>query len=392
MSVYIRELARELGQRGHRVDIFTLLRPGDHRPVIKLFKNVRLIHLGIRNNGNISKQAIYNYLSNILRSLEKFRLTESLHYDLIHSHYWISGLLGNWVQEIWKRPNVVMFHTLGALKNSTGVGEPEPELRIAVEQEIMRNCHRIIVPTEGEKKRLVSYYPVATDKIGIVSCGVDLDLFSPIEKMAARRALGLKPDDTILLYVGRFDPLKGLDRLLEAMVHLNNHHHRLRLMIIGGDGVDAPEYRYLLNNAEIFGIDDKVVFTGRVEQHHLPPYYGSADALVIPSYYESFGLVGLEALACGRPVVSTPVGAMEGIISQDKTGLLIKNSSPQSLARGIESIISDAWVTPADKIRESVLGYSWSAVTAAVIEEYKSMVTQQIVSTDTHFSLGAAVN
>jgi D-inositol-3-phosphate glycosyltransferase len=392
MSVYIRELARQLGQRGHRVDIFTLLRPGDHLPVVKLFKNVRLIHLGIRNNGNISKQAIYHYLSNILHSLEKFRRADNRKYDLIHSHYWLSGLLGNWVQKIWKRPNVVMFHTLGAVKNSTGLGKPEPELRIAVEKEIMRNCHRIVVPTEGEKKRLLSHYPVATDKIGIVPCGVDLNLFRPIEKMTARRTLGLKPDETLLLYVGRFDPLKGLDRLLEAMVHLNNHHHRLRLMIVGGDGKQAPEQRYLLNHAKIFGIDDKVVFSGRVEQNHLPPYYGSADALVIPSYYESFGLVGLEALACGRPVVSTPVGAMEGIISRDKTGVLIQNCSPQNLARGIESIISDARVAPADKIRESVLGYSWSAVASAIIEEYKSMGTQQTVSTNTYFSAGTALN
>jgi D-inositol-3-phosphate glycosyltransferase len=392
MSVYIRELARQLGQRGHRVDIFTLLRPGDHRPVVKLFKNVRLIHLGIRNNGNISKQEIYHYLSNILHSLEKFRQADNRNYDIIHSHYWLSGLLGNWTQEIWKRPNMVMFHTLGAVKNSTAVGKPEPELRIAVEKEIMRNCQRIVVPTKGEKKRLLSYYPVATDKIGIVPCGVDLNLFRPIDKMTARNILGLKPDETILLYVGRFDPLKGLDRLLEAMVHLNNYHPRLRLMIVGGDGKEAPEYRYLMNNAKIFGIDNKVVFTGRVEQDHLPPYYGSADALIIPSYYESFGLVGLEALACGRPVVSTPVGAMKGIISRDKTGLLIQNSSPQNLARGIESIISDGWVAPADKIRESVLGYSWSAVASAIIEEYKSMGRQQIVSTNTYFPAGKAVN
>ena len=287
---------------------------------------------------------------------------------------------------------MVMFHTLGAVKNSTAVGKPEPELRVAVEKEIMRNCQRIIVPTRGEKKRLLSYYPVETDKIGIVPCGVDLNLFRPIDKMTARRTLGLKPDETILLYVGRFDPLKGLNRLLEAMVHLNNRHHRLRLMIVGGDGKQAPEYQDLLNYAKIFGIDDRVIFSGRVEQNHLPPYYGSADALVIPSYYESFGLVGLEALACGRPVVSTPVGAMEGIIARDKTGLLIQNSSPQNLARGIESIISDGWVAPAHKIRESVLGYSWSAVASAIIEEYKHMVTQQILSTHTYFQAGTAVN
>ncbi len=392
MSVYIRELARELGRRGCRVDIFTLLRSDDQPPVIHLNDNVRLIHLRIRQNGNISKQAIYNYVSPILNSLENFRIKENLDYDLIHSHYWLSGLLGNRLQDIWERPHLVMFHTLGAVKNSTGVGKPEPELRITVEKRIMKTCHRILVPTEGERKKLLSFYPVASEKIGIIPCGVNLKRFSPIKKMTARKALGFQPDDKILLYVGRFDPLKGLNRLLQAMVYLNNHHYRLRLMIIGGDGIDAREHRHLRQNAVKLGIDDKVILTGRIEQNQLPPYYGSADALVIPSYYESFGLVGLEALACGRPVVSTPVGAMENIICQDQTGQVVKNPSPKSLARGIESVISDSRVAPADKIRESVLGYSWSAVASAIGKEYKNLLTLPTVSKDTFFSAGAVVN
>ena len=147
MSVYTRELARELGQRGHRVDIFTLRRPGEHRPVIELFKNARLIHLGIRDNGHISKQAIYYYLSSILHSLEKFRSTHNLHYDLIHSHYWLSGRLGSWAQELWDLPHLVMLHTLGEAKNRTGVVRPESELRIAAEKELVETCHRILAPT-----------------------------------------------------------------------------------------------------------------------------------------------------------------------------------------------------------------------------------------------------
>jgi D-inositol-3-phosphate glycosyltransferase len=392
MSVYIRELAHELGRCGHRVDIFTLLRSGDQRPVIHLNDNVRLIHLRIQHKGNISKQAIYNYVSPILNSLENFRINENLDYDIIHSHYWLSGLLGNRLQDIWERPHLVMFHTLGAVKNSTGVGKPEPELRIAVEKRIMKTCHRILVPTEGERKKLLSFYPVASGKIGIIPCGVNLKRFSPIEKMTARKALGFQPDDKILLYVGRFDPLKGLNRLLQAIVYLNNHHHRLRLMIIGGDGIDAREHRHLLQNAVKLGIDDKVVLTGRIEQNQLPPYYGSADALVIPSYYESFGLVGLEALACGRPVVSTPVGAMENIICQDQTGQVVNNPSPKTIARSIESVISDSRFAPADKIRESVLGYSWSAVASAIGKEYKNLLTLPTVSKDMFFSAGAVIN
>ena len=389
MSVYIRELARELGRHGHRIDIYTLLREGDRRPVINLYDNVRLIHLGIQNNGNISKLALYPHLSDFFRSLENFRVHENLDYDLIHSHYWLSGALGNWAQAIWNRPHMVMFHTLGAVKNRTGIGMPEPELRIAIEKKIVKTCHRIIAPTERERERLMTYYKAPFEKIGIVPCGVNLSLFRPIEKMTARKKLGLDPDDKILLYVGRFEPLKGLNRLLEAMTYFNNH-HRLRLLIIGGDGNDIPESQHLRQTAVQFGIAHKVIFAGRIEQAHLPPYYGSADALVIPSYYESFRLVGLEALACGRPVISTPVGIMESLIRQDKAGKLIKDNAPRSLAGGIASMISDLRLSSADGIRASVLKYSWSAVASAILREYENILRPPHVSAESISSAGAS--
>ena len=391
MSVCIRELARKLGHHGHRVDIYTLLRDGDHRPMINIDDNVRLIQLGIGKNRYVSKLELYHYLSDFFRSLEHFRITENLDYDIVHSHYWLSGLLGNWAQKLWRRPHMVMFHTLGAAKNSTGVGMPEPGRRISVERKIVQSCHRILAPTERERERLMTYYAAPYEKIGIVPCGVDLDLFFPIEKRTARKKLGFDPEDRILLYVGRFDPLKGLNRLLEALAYLKNH-HRLRLLIIGGDGNGAPESRQLRQTAVDLGIEDKVVFVGRIEQEHLPPYYASADALVIPSHYESFGLVGLEALACGIPVISTPVGAMVSLLRQNKIGQLVSDTSPRSLAKGIESIISDLTLFSADRIRESVLEYSWSTVASAILEEYESILQQQNASDESVSYAGAAVH
>ena len=376
MSVYIRELACKLGQDGHRVDIYTLLRNADHRPMINIDDNVRLIQLGIGKKRNVSKLDLYHYLSNFFRSLEHFRIAENLDYDIVHSHYWLSGLLGNWAQKLWRRPHIVMFHTLGAAKNSTSVGIREPGLRLAVERKIVKSCHRVLAPTEREKERLMNYYAAPSEKIGIVPCGVNLDLFFPIEKGIARKKLGFNPEDTILLYVGRFDPLKGLNRLMGAMAYFKNR-KRLRLLIIGGDGNGDPEFRQLRQTAVDYGIEDKVVFGGRIEQEHLTPYYASADALVIPSHYESFGLVGLEALACGRPVISTPVGAMVTLLRQNKTGQLVKDTSPRGLAKGIESIISDLKLFSADRIRESVLRYSWSTVAFAILEEYERVLQQQ---------------
>jgi D-inositol-3-phosphate glycosyltransferase len=373
MSVYIRELARELGKRGHGIDVFTRIQNGEHQRVVDLFENVRLIHLGIPNNGQLSRLALYPYLPDFFKSIEHFRFHEGTAYDLIHSHYWLSGRLGNWAQELWDRPHLAMLHTLGEVKNRTGVGRPEPELRIATEKQLVKNCHRILAPTDREKDNLIRYYGVCGEKIGVVPCGVNLDLFYPQDKQATRKQLGIDPNDIILLYVGRFEPLKGIEGLLEAISHLKRY-QRLRLVLVGGDGNRAPESRRLKQKVANLGIEDKVLFAGRVDQRDLPPYYNSADVLVISSHYESFGLVGLEALACGRPVVSTPVGAMETLINQSQAGYVISDTLPRSLARGIQSMITNPNLPRADKIRKSVLKYSWSDMATAILKEYETVI------------------
>jgi D-inositol-3-phosphate glycosyltransferase len=389
MSVYIREIAREIGRCGHLIDIYTRLQNSVYQPVIQLFDNVRLIHLGISNNGNLSKLALFSYLSDFFKSLEKFRRREGLQYDLIHSHYWLSGRLGIWAQKLWNRPHVLMLHTIGKEKNRTGVGIREPEIRITTEKKIVETCHRILAPTNREKESLIRFYGAPAYKIGVVPCGVDLSLFHPLEKKTARNQLGFDADEVILLYVGRFEPLKGLDRLLDTISYLK-HHPRLRLVIVGGDGDETTESQFLKQKTKALGIRNKVIFAGRVEQKKLPPYYGSADVLVVPSYYESFCLVGLEALACGRPVVSTPVGAMENLIRESRAGHVVKDYSPQSMAMGIESIINNFLVPPADKIRESVLSYCWSNVAMNVLEQYESLLIQHSFEDDRLVSVEAS--
>jgi D-inositol-3-phosphate glycosyltransferase len=376
MSVYIRELARELGRREHRIDIYTRLQEDANHCVTHLHENVRLIHLGIPNGGNLSKLALYPYLSKFFRALDDFRKSENLNYDLIHSHYWLSGRIGNWAQNLWNRPHVATFHTLGEIKNQTGVGAPEPEFRLATEKEIVQTCHRILAPTKRERDSLIKLYGASAEKIGVVPCGVNLDLFYPESKTAARKKLGLNPTDVILLCVGRFDPLKGLETLLDAMAYLRDH-HRIRLVIVGGDGEDTPGYRLLAQKTRQLEIDEKVLFVGRIDQPELRPYYSAADVLVMPSHYESFGMVGLEALACGRPVVSTPVGAVDSLVLKARAGCVVPDLSPRSLADGIQSTISDQAIPPADLIRQSILEYSWSNVASVVIAQYASVIQQQ---------------
>ena len=376
MSVYIRELARELGKCGHMIDIYTRSQDKESHRITSLYENVRLIHLGIPNGHNLSKLAMYPFLPKYFRSIEQFRMAENLSYDIVHSHYWLSGQLGNRAQELWGCPHVTTFHTLGRIKNQTGVGPAEPDFRIAAEKEIVQNCQRILAPTARERRNLIQFYDAQSDKINIVPCGVNLKIFKPMSKADARQRLGLNPSDTILLHIGRFDPLKGLGLLLDAMPYLDNR-HRIGLVIVGGDGDESAEYQAMVEKIKQLEIDKQVIFAGQKDQYDLPQYYSAADVLVMPSSYESFGLVGLEAMACGRPVVSTAVGAVDSLIRKSNAGCVVDAPTPHSLAVGIQSVVDNPALPPAEKIRESIFDYSWPNVAAAVIAEYESAICMQ---------------
>ena len=287
MHVYIRELAGELGNRGHRVDIYTRVHDPNDPKVIHLNGNARVIHLKAGKNGHMHKLAIYPYLGDFTDALKDFAGRNGLRYDLIHSHYWLSGQVGRWAQSRWDAPHMMMFHTLGDIKNTTGVGEKEPLLRITTERQLVEHCHRIIAATEREKTELARFYGAVPEKISVVPCGVNMDLFRPVEKSYARKHLGFDDQEKILLYVGRFDALKGIDRLLTAMTHLR-HLQNLKLVIIGGDGDTAPEFIEFKRLSSQLGINERIVFAGRLAQDALPQYYSAADLLTVPSYHESF--------------------------------------------------------------------------------------------------------
>jgi D-inositol-3-phosphate glycosyltransferase len=374
MSVYVSELARELGRRGNRVDIYTQARAAQAR-VREIGNNVRLVHLSIGNAGQVPKEALYPHLVYFYEALEAFRAHQHIRYDVIHSHYWLSGCLGLLAQKHWQIPHVTMFHTLGAVKNSTGVGAPESELRLTVERQLAGQCTSIIVGAQREKQHLMRYYQAPERRIEVIPCGVNLDRFQPCARKTARHELGFLPEEKLVLYVGRFDPLKGLDRLLAAIACLR-HEPRLRLVVVGGDDRQKPEALRLRSMAEKLGVYDKVTFAGRVDQEKLPLYYSAADVTVIPSYYESFGLVVLESLACGTPVVATPVGDMEHILSEPGLGLVVKDPSARSLAGGIERFFQDGCrqqVKP-DIIRSAVLAYGWPSVASAMLNKYREVI------------------
>jgi D-inositol-3-phosphate glycosyltransferase len=373
MSVYIREFARELGRRGHLVDVYTRIHEPIHDQVVELGQNARLIHLKAGEE-EIQKLAIYDHLGDFAHDLENFRKQNGLRYNLIHSHYWLSGLAGKRIQQWWDIPHIMGFHTLGAVKNAIGIGEDEPELRINAEKELVKDCHRIIASTEKGKEDLIYYYDASPETISVIPCGVNLDLFRPIKREIARCNLGLN-GESIILFVGRIVPLKGIDNLLEAMTYLERK-RRIKLVVIGGDEHSQTEMQKLKSLSRSLKIHESVIFLGLVKQEMLPFFYSAADLCVVPSYYESFGLVVLESLACGTPVVATKVGGAESAIRHGETGYVVIDNDPCRLADKITLLLSTSNGNTefVGSVRASVTKYSWSNITEAIIEEYRSVL------------------
>lgn len=374
MSVYIRELAYELGKRGHLVDVYTRAHEPVHDQIVELGKNARLIHLKAGQEEEIDKLAIYPHLAEFAYELENFRKYNGLHYDLIHSHYWLSGWVGRFIQRVWNVPHITMLHTLGAVKNAIGIGKREPDLRINSEKELAKDCHRIIAPSEREKEYLIHYYNASPELISVIPCGVNLDLFRPLEKEIARSHLSLD-GEVVILFVGRIVPLKGIDKLLMAMPYLERR-QRLRMIIIGGDEHCQDEMERLKSLSQILQIDDLVTFQGLVKQEKLPYFYSAADLCVVPSYYESFGLVALESLACGTPVVATKVGSMENVIRFGETGYIVIDNAPQHIADKIAKLLSMSKTKKeaTSSIRRSVTQFSWSNIAEAAVNEYRTVL------------------
>ncbi|MFC2067094.1 glycosyltransferase [Chloroflexota bacterium] len=369
MSVYVRELARELGKRGHQVDVYTRAHDSQHETIMELGENARLIHLKAGEDEPIHKLAVYLHLPDFTCQLENFRKQNKLQYDLVYSHYWLSAWVGKFLQGWWDVPHMTMFHTLGAVKNAIGIDEDEPELRIETERYLVKSCHRIIAATEKEKEDIIRYYGASPDMISVIPCGVNLDLFRPIDKDIARQQLGFSNGKTIL-FVGRIEPLKGIDKLLMSMSYLKNK-EGLRLVVIGGDGNSHYDMERLQVLSRELCIQDSVIWLGLVGQEELPRFYSAADVCVVPSYYESFGLVALESLACGTPVVATKVGGTESVIRQGETGYVVADNAPRHMAQKIGFLLSQPKISveSTQAMRESVAGFSWTNIAEAVGKE-----------------------
>ena len=374
MNVYVLQLAREFAAKGCEVDVFTRYHDPEDPEVVELGNGARVIHLDA-GPLDAAKEDLFNYVPAFVRELREFQNSERVRYDIIHSHYWLSGRVGMTLSREWNVPHATTFHTLAKTKLRARVGEREPRLRQEMEALVMSDADGIIVSTEEEKHDVVSLYDAPIHKVEVIPAGVNLDMFTPVERNVARRELGVV-EENVILYVGRVEPLKGIDILVRA-VPLLECAGDLRLLIVGGNPSGDAERGRLESMAEELGIRDAVTFTGPVPQDRLPFYYSAADVFVLPSHAESFGLAALEAMACGTPVVVSRVGGLKTFVENGKTGYLAPWRCPESFAQRLDMLLASPHLRRAmgGAAREKALGMSWSHVADRTLGYYDSLAS-----------------
>ncbi len=378
MNVYVREVSRELARAGVLVDVFTRRSAPDDPRVRMLDPGVRLIQIEAGPASRIEKEEMIPFTADFAAGVEAFRRSEGRRYDLIHSHYWLSAEAGDHLAAMWDVPHVAMFHTLGEVKLRARASESERPERLEAEQRIVHRLDRIIAATGHERGLLREIYHVPAPAIRVVPLGVDLEHFQPQDRAAARRRVGFAPHERVILAVGRIEPLKGLDILIRALAELEDRTNVV-LAIIGGDERAKPELDRLRAVAEECGVTDAVRFLGSRAHDDLPDYYNAADVVAIPSYYESFGLVAVEAMACGVPVVASRVGGLASTVIDSCTGYLVPWRSPEQFAQPLERLLTDEDLrrTMGSAAAAHMQGYSWDVVAERVAEVYAELVAER---------------
>lgn len=371
MSVYISELAQELAQYHLKVDIFTRWTNENSPRIVQLSPNVRVIHIKAGPVTTVHKNDLYQYIPLFAQHIEDFRQQETTRYDIIHSHYWLSSVAAIQLSRDWNVPHIAMFHTLGRLKQLINPNESETSLRLEIEQKLVNHIDRIIISTADEYMQLIHNYGVPASQIEIVPGGVDLKLFVPHDRQVARERLGWKSHTPILLFAGRLDPFKGPDLLLRATAMMQEN---TQVVIVGGKLTDDKDIQQLQALANDLGISHRVQFLGDRPHEEMPLIYSAADITVIPSYYESFGLVAVEALACGRPVVATRTGGLSTIVHHGETGFLVARN-PASFAEQLDILLRDPimYMQMCAATRSSVLQFGWHKVAYQIKHIYEKL-------------------
>jgi D-inositol-3-phosphate glycosyltransferase len=383
MTVYVRGIARAMSERQVRTDIFTRASSSDAR-ITEIYPGVRVIPISAGPRHAIAKEEGVRYVEDFVSGVRAFALGQRAAYDVVHSHYWQSGLVAKDLAAAWGIPMVHSHHSLGRVKNgSLAPGDrPEPPLRLAGEEETISAADVLVVSTDDEWQQLACLYGAEHDRLKTIHPGVDHEIFHPDGREQARRALGFA-DQAVMLYVGRIQALKGLDLAVEALAHLSHKLDREIVFIVAGGGSGAggdAEVDRLAKLAAGCGVQHLVRFVGPQPHRALPIYYRAADVLVVCSHSESFGLSALEAHACGTPVVGTAVGGLSHIVQDGRSGFLVGTRDAEVFAERLQAVLHTHPVDPdfrAAAVR-SAQRFSWKRASVALIELYECLIEEQL--------------
>lgn len=380
MNVYVRELSCHMADLGLPVDVFTR-RTDPHAPeIVEICEGVNLINITAGPSEPVDKNRLFDLLPEFAEQMALYSLRDAVRYDVVHAHYWLSGWTAHLLKRYWNTPYSLMFHTTAHMKNIVSPrSEQETSLRATIEDKLVGMADSIIAANPDEAADLIWRQRCPSDKICTIPPGVDTTLFRPLDRNECRGELDIAPDEQVVLFVGRIDPIKGLDTLLQATKFLKESGSAARTHIVGGDLDDAGEpvgpLAALVERARSMGIEERLVLWGSQPQDRLPVFYSAADVVSVPSRYESFGLVAVEAMACATPVVASRAGGLAFTVEDGRNGYLAPIGDGAAHGRCVLDLLSNDERRKlfGRRAHETALRFSWQTVASSILHVYERL-------------------
>lgn len=383
-NVYVRQVGKALAQQGWLVDMFTRKANSQQAEIVQHSPNCRTIRLTAGPEEFVPRDDIFTFLPEFVDKFCQFQEENHIDYSLVHTNYWLSAWVGMQLKKTLDIKQVHTYHSLGAVKYKSVTTIPMiASTRLSTEKAVLETADRIVATSPQEREHMRTLVS-QKGKIDIIPCGTDISHFGSISRVKAREELAIDPDTQVILYVGRFDKRKGIETLVRAVgqcqIRKNN---KLKLIIGGGfrpGHSDGQEHDRIADIVDELGLNDITIFPGRLSREILPTYYTAADIAVVPSHYEPFGLVTIEAMACGTPVIGSDVGGLQFTIKSEETGLLCPPKDNAAFAAAIDRILSQPeWRnklgTNARKRVEEM--FSWDGVASQLSNLYLELIKQR---------------
>jgi D-inositol-3-phosphate glycosyltransferase len=378
-NVYVRQIGQTLARQGWQVDMFTRRTSPMQSEIMQHSNNCRTIRLTAGPQAFMSRDCLFTHLPEFVQAFLAFQKQQGIQYPLVHTHYWLSSWVGMELKRYQPLVQVHTYHSLGAVKYQA---VPESEVaatRLAVEKHCLETVDCVIATSPQEEEHLRTFVS-PKGQIYMIPCGTDPERFGQVSRLKARYQLGIAVDDPVVLYVGRFDPRKGIETLVRAVAYSQFRRHNLKVIIAGGSRPgqsDGIERERIANLVADLGLEDCIEFPGRLDET-LPLYYAAADVCVVPSHYEPFGLVAIEAMASHTPVIASQVGGLQFTVIPNTTGLLVSPKDDLGFAMAIDQVLGNPdWrdqMGGAGRVFIEI-AFSWDSVAARLGQLYNTLLS-----------------